>query len=656
MRGNLCLQFVLLLLTSSESGRGEALSDPNDWINVQYIVSQGRQPNTLTGSARQSILGGATSTSSGGPWTITKNNGILPPSRDSHDYLSWAPYHWPDCNWCQPKGATQIWVPSNNSQFDPTEPDYYDDGGDWGDYSNLGSGNISESHAAASSPPSARDRMVRIRREKFSVDNILDASTPRRSQVQAIHAPSAGALWIPTTTSAPIPSTVSPSTTRSTSLPGSQATTSDHAFLSDDDAQETIKATRKCTPSPTTGLAPSATWTTCPYVTRDGQVNPDVRTLTGSSSVTHMTQAVLYNAFAHALAGAQSASYQQEAASVLDTFFISPSTAMRPHMNFGQIVRGPGKKGQQGTFTGVLDMRGLVRVINAVMVLRATGGTAWTAQREAGFKAWVTSYVSWLEQSPIAIKAAGSPNNHGTFFVNQLAAAKILLGDKQGAIAALQGYFGHQFLDQIASSGEQPFEAVRTRPFHYRAFNLEAMITNAKLGDELGVDFWTAKSKYGASIQTAVNYLMTVDPRGEDPLDAVPHVAAVAAAYGDPSGKYMAYLQRVQSTYRSRPYWFYDQPAALPSSPAGRRLHVAAEEASGTAFDGVLDFPATAVNNSTTTGEPDSAGVSADDEGRSIPIPFECPAVFEGEEAVEIDDDLFVTCEELRPLYELLYP
>ena len=52
------------------------------------------------------------------------------------------------------------------------------------------------------------------------------------------------------------------------------------------------------------------------------------------------------------------------------------------------------------------------------------------------------------------------------------------LGDTKGAQTTLKNYFTHQFLDQIAASGEQPFEAVRTRPYHYRCFNLEAMIVS----------------------------------------------------------------------------------------------------------------------------------------------------------------------------------
>lgn len=60
--------------------------------------------------------------------------------------------------------------------------------------------------------------------------------------------------------------------------------------------------------------------------------------------------------------------------------------------------------------------------------------------------------------------------------MSQMTALKILQDDISGARSVLQYYYSHQYQDQIVGSGEQPFEAVRTRPFHYRCFNLEAMI------------------------------------------------------------------------------------------------------------------------------------------------------------------------------------
>lgn len=72
-------------------------------------------------------------------------------------------------------------------------------------------------------------------------------------------------------------------------------------------------------------------------------------------------------------------------------------------------------------------------------------------------------------------------SNHGSFFTAQLAATQMFLGDKTSAIQTLTSFFQGSFLDQIASSGEQPMECVRTRPWHYRNFNLEALIVSIVL-------------------------------------------------------------------------------------------------------------------------------------------------------------------------------
>lgn len=87
-------------------------------------------------------------------------------------------------------------------------------------------------------------------------------------------------------------------------------------------------------------------------------------------------------------------------------------------------------------------------------------------------------------------------SNHGTFFYNQLAALQILVGDKDGARGSLQAYFNGIYQNQIQANGEQvisvkigtllfsliiprqPEEAQRTRPYHYRAYNLAAMIVS----------------------------------------------------------------------------------------------------------------------------------------------------------------------------------
>jgi hypothetical protein len=108
---------------------------------------------------------------------------------------------------------------------------------------------------------------------------------------------------------------------------------------------------------------------------------------------------------------------------------------------------------------------------------------------------------------------------------------------------------------------------------------------------------------------------MTIDPGKENPQELAPHVAAVAAAYGDPTGKYAKYLAKTDGSYRSRPYWFFDQPTAIRGAKKGQK---------GRIVESILDD-----------------------------IGFDCPSVFSGMTAVEVDDGVYVTCEELRPFYEL---
>ena len=64
---------------------------------------------------------------------------------------------------------------------------------------------------------------------------------------------------------------------------------------------------------------------------------------------------------------------------------------------------------------------------------------------------------------------------------------------------------------------------------------------------------------------------MKQDPEDEEVSDLIAHVAAVAAAYGDPNGKYKAFLQKNRKDYQTQSFWFYDQTDALPNSPAASK-------------------------------------------------------------------------------------
>jgi len=236
-----------------------------------------------------------------------------------------------------------------------------------------------------------------------------------------------------------------------------------------------------------------------------------------------------------------------------------------------------------------------------------------------------------LQTSDLGKRASVAPNNHGTFFAAQLAALQILSGDNTGAIATLKAYYAGIFQNQITSSGEEPLEAVRTRPWHYRCFNVEAMIVNAKLGDYLGMNFWNEKTRYGGTLQSAVDHIIGLNPGKENVQEVIPHVAVIAAAYGDTGNKYLKYIQSKKSDYAQQSFWLYDQSAAFTTSPAGTGKSKRSELATG--------HPNPSVET--------PAGVTS----VTSPIDKACPAVFKGQTEIELDPGIFASCDLLRPFY-----
>ena len=115
-------------------------------------------------------------------------------------------------------------------------------------------------------------------------------------------------------------------------------------------------------------------------------------------------QAIVYNALASVLTGSDQ--YAQNVASFVNTFFLDSKTGMYPRLSYGQTIRGPGK--QDGQYLGVLDLRGMVKVANAVQIMRASGNPAWTSKMDNGMTTWASQYVNWLQSSNLGQRASSA--------------------------------------------------------------------------------------------------------------------------------------------------------------------------------------------------------------------------------------------------------
>ncbi|KIK96751.1 hypothetical protein PAXRUDRAFT_825612 [Paxillus rubicundulus Ve08.2h10] len=317
----------------------------------------------------------------------------------------------------------------------------------------------------------------------------------------------------------------------------------------------------------TTELPLPQVWSDCPYYLQDGIFNPDVRMINNTGHFNAMADAVWMNSMAWAMTGINR--YAHNAATFINVWFVQNSTAMNPNLVYSQMRRGPGK-GQIGAHTGELDLKCMAKVANAVLILRNGNSPYWTKELDDGMVDWCTRFISWFTSYWIALEEAIAKNNHGSFYYSQLAAHQLIAKDIEGARATMTTYFHTIYMNQITETGEQPLEARRTRPYHYRAYNIIAMITNARIGDYIGLDFWDWKGFAGAGIQEAVDFAMTVPPGHEQAAELYQPIACTAAQFGDEDGKYANFLASADSEYPSSPYFLWSQPLSESGLAAAR--------------------------------------------------------------------------------------
>lgn len=136
---------------------------------------------------------------------------------------------------------------------------------------------------------------------------------------------------------------------------------------------------------------------------------------------------------------------------------------------------------------------------------------------------------------------------------------------------------------------------------------------------------------------------MKLNPGKEDITDIFPLVAAIAAAYGDPTGKYMAFLKQKDPSYITAPYYYYSQTGALTQAPAAKANKKRASEVNQEGQEHT-ELPPTPTMDI----EEDVSGLPLTP---TPTIPFECPAAFATATEVQLDDGVYVTCDELKPFY-----
>ncbi len=236
-----------------------------------------------------------------------------------------------------------------------------------------------------------------------------------------------------------------------------------------------------------------------PYVSLDGQVNPEIFTIPDHKNFDALMDNVLTLGLAFYLTG--EARYADYAATLLRVWFLDQATRMNPNLNYGQGIRGI----NDGRNAGIIETRELAFVVDAIGLIAESG--VWTSRDQLGMERWFEAFLDWLVTSELGKAEARNQNNHGTFYDAQIASLALFLGKDQRARDIISTSTAQRIPIQFEPDGRQPLELERTMPWHYCVFNLTAWFRLAFLGEKLGLDVWNYQTVDGRCIRKGLDFL-----------------------------------------------------------------------------------------------------------------------------------------------------
>lgn len=235
-----------------------------------------------------------------------------------------------------------------------------------------------------------------------------------------------------------------------------------------------------------------------PYITKDGEVNPESKKGTNAQAMVNMCESSFTLALAYYLS--KNEKYAEHAADILRIWFLNHDTKMNPNLNYAQIV--PGKN--TGSPGGIIDSRNFIYVTEAAGLLE--GSSNWHKDDNDNLTAWFKDYLHWLETDTNGIVEGKTKNNHLTFYKAQIINYTLFIGNKDEALKQIESV-KDLILNQIDPDGSQPYELKRTKSFNYSVFNLQAFFLLAEMGKNAGVDLYSFASATGSSLRKAVDFV-----------------------------------------------------------------------------------------------------------------------------------------------------
>ena len=236
-----------------------------------------------------------------------------------------------------------------------------------------------------------------------------------------------------------------------------------------------------------------------PYIRRDGEVNPEIRNDADFVPFSTTCKAVETLGLAYWFTGDER--YAQKVAKLLRVWFLDPATRMNPNLQHAQAI--PGSCDGRGI--GIIEAHFLIGLTDGLALI--DGSPVWPASDATSMNAWFADYYHWLTTSKNGLDEAATENNHGSWYDAQAADLALVLGKTDEAKKILSEFPTKRIARQIEPDGRQPRELERTNSLRYSIFNLEALFTLSRLGENVGVDAWNFATPDGRGLRAALRFL-----------------------------------------------------------------------------------------------------------------------------------------------------
>jgi hypothetical protein len=236
------------------------------------------------------------------------------------------------------------------------------------------------------------------------------------------------------------------------------------------------------------------------YVRRDGEVNPICYSPEYDyMRLMRMSETVSILSVAAMLSG--DSKYSDKALTWLRTWFLDPKTLQSPNFKYAQIIPGKG----QGGFTGVIESRYFIYVIEAINILYSEN--LIPSEDIEKLKAWFADFLYSITHSSQGKEASKRSNNIALWFDLQCIVIADFIGDKKSVELLLKEITPKRVEAQVDKDGGIPNEISRKHSNHYVAFTLLSIVKVSAMGKKYGVPFWTEKPIDGAGYEAVYDWI-----------------------------------------------------------------------------------------------------------------------------------------------------